>query len=63
MSDVLSSPAWLITVVGITLALVAPWIVGALQAVLEERLRRRTLDTIARAMSTRAAQYDRHHEG
>ena len=43
-------PVWLIALI---LACAAPFLVGALQSLLERRLRRRTLDTIHQALSTR----------
>jgi hypothetical protein len=44
--DVSSAPVWLFAV---ALALLAPFAVGALQGLLERRLRRRTLDVLTRA--------------
>jgi hypothetical protein len=49
VSYVLSAPLWL---VALAFAAAAPFCVGALQSVLELRLRRRTEEAIARALST-----------
>jgi hypothetical protein len=48
LSDILSAPLWLVALVA---AVAAPFFVAALQAMLEARLRRRTLRVLERAIA------------
>ena len=48
MLDVTHPPLWLVALI---VAGAAPWVAGALQAVLESRLRRRTDAVLARALA------------
>jgi hypothetical protein len=47
VKDVSSPPLWMLALV---VAAVAPWTARALQLVLERRVRRRTLDLVAKAL-------------
>jgi hypothetical protein len=60
LTDATAIPVWFVALV---LAAAAPWGVRLLQAALERRLRRRTLDFIAQALAARDHDRDRpHHE-
>jgi hypothetical protein len=52
-------PVWFVALV---LAAAAPWVVRALQAALERRVRRRTLDFISEALAARDAQREHSDE-